>query len=68
MADKEQKLETLADAHLLLTGRELETNNNSNVFGQMDRAYRQSTDDELKRKIAKKFGFDPVLHASGPRT
>ena len=68
MADKEQKLETLEDAPLLLTGRELETNNNSNVFGQMDRAYRQSTDDELKRKIAKKFGFDPVLHASGPRT
>lgn len=55
---KEPDLSTVAGAYEALTGRELESNNNSNALGQLDRAYRQSGDRDLKNKIAKKLGFD----------
>jgi hypothetical protein len=50
--------QTLTSAYELLTGNQLDTQNNSNVFGQLDRAFRQSNDEVLKEKIAKDFGFD----------
>jgi hypothetical protein len=71
MADEQNKttkIETLADAYEALTGRPIEENNNSNLFGQLDRAFRQSTDTKLKTKIAKAFGFDQKLHGQGSRT
>ena len=69
MSDKKDtpKLDTVAGAYEALTGRELETNNNSNALGQLDRAYRQSSDRDLKNKIAKALGFDVAVHDQGPR-
>ena len=58
-----KKHQTLESAYELLTGNTLDTQNNSNVFGQMDRAFRQSTDEVLKAKIAKDLGFK----YNGPR-
>lgn len=66
--EKKADLSKMDGAYEELTGRRLGENNTSNVFGQMDRAWRQSTDEKLKKQIAKALGFSYDYHNEGPRT
>lgn len=47
---------TVRGAYKALTGKDFD-GNGVNALGQFDRAFRQSTDNELKEKIQKKLDF-----------
>lgn len=56
MTKHKENLHTVSGAYLALTGKELD-GNGMNSLGQFDRAFRQSTDRDLKAKIQKALDF-----------